>query len=274
MTAAALAVSFGCGAAANDAVSPVENPVSAANASAPLASTITFKENGPADTVKAFYTKLRENKIREAIYLTNLRPAVEGLSDDELKEFSVDFANVAKKVPPAIQITGEIVSGELATVTANLPNDDDKLEPQTIQLRKNGDYWVIQTVDPAAEELIKKEGKNYFRALKIESHQEDAKSMLERVAKAQILAAGQNEGLFADMETLIKQGFVPEDIRTSESTGYVYSLTLTEGGKNYFATATPAEYRKTGISSYILKPQEKGMPVVTGRDNGGKPLTK
>jgi hypothetical protein len=43
---------------------------------------------------------------------------------------------------------------------------------------------------------------------------------------------------------------------------------------SYYGTATPAEYKKTGINSYILTPSEKGMPVVTGRDNGGKPLKK
>src|SRR6476620_6863392 len=51
------------------------------------ASAIEIKPGSPADTVRAFYTKLREKKFREAIFLTNLRPAVEGLTDAELKEF-------------------------------------------------------------------------------------------------------------------------------------------------------------------------------------------
>ncbi len=267
----------GCSAVASE-VSPVaKNPANAVQNSTDSGikgSTIETKENGPADTVRAFYTKLREKRVREAIYLTNLRPAIEGLSDDELKEFSVDFEAVAKRVPEKIQITGEIISGELATVTANLPNDEDKFEPQKITLKKIGEFWIIQTVDEVAEELIKKEGKNYFRSLKIESHQEDAKEMLERIAKAQIVHSIQNGGKYGEILKLVELEILPEDVGTSASTGYNYAVVLTDGGTGYYGTATPAEYKKTGINSYILVPKDKGMPVVSGRDNGGKPLTK
>lgn len=267
----------GCSAVASEVSPEAKKPANSVQNSAESglkSSTIEIKENGPADTVRTFYTKLREKRIREAIYLTNLRPAIEGLSDDELKEFSVDFEAVAKRVPDQLQITGEIISGELATVTANLPNDDDKFEPQKITLKKNGEFWVIQTVDESAEAIIKKEGKNYFRALKIESHQEDAKEMLERIAKAQIVHSAQNGGKYGDIAKLVEMQILPEDVKTSESTGYNYTVVLTDDGKNYYGTATPAEYKKTGINSYILVPQQKGMPVVSGRDNGGKPLPK
>jgi hypothetical protein len=244
------------------------------NESGPKVSTIEIAPNGPADTVRAFYMKLRENRIREAIYLTNLRPAIEGLSDDELKEFSVDFEKIAKKVPAELQINGEIISGDEATVTASLPNEDDKFEVQQIKLKKNGEFWTILTVDEAAEAKIKQEGKNYLRALKIENHQEEAKTMLERIAKAQMVHAAQNQGKFGDLAKLVEMRIVPEDVKTSESTGYSYTIVLLNDGVSYYGTATPAEYKKTGVNSYILVPSEKGMPVVTGRDNGGKLMKK
>ncbi len=267
----------GCSAVASEVSPEGRKPSNAVQHSAESGvrgSTIEITENGPADTVRAFYTKLREKRIREAIYLTNLRPAIEGLSDDELKEFSVDFEAVAKRVPEQLQITGEIISGDVATVTANLPNDDDKLEVQQIRLKKNGDFWIIQTVDEVAESQIKKDGKNYFRALKIESHQEDAKQMLERIAKAQVVYSMQNGEKYGEITKLVELGILPEDVKTSESTGYNYAVVLTEGGRNYYGTATPAVYKKTGINSYILVPKDKGLPVVSGLDNGGKPLTK
>lgn len=267
---------LGCSAKASEDMASSSASTAEEHLSAPTkrVSTIEITPNGPADTVRAFYLKLRERRIREALYLTNLRPAIEGLSDDELREFSLDFERIALRVPADIQITGEIISGELASVTANLPNEDDQLEAQQIQLKRKGEFWVILTVDPAAEARVRKEGKNYFRALKIDAHQEDAKEMLERVAKAQMVHSMQNEGKFADTEKLIELGLLPEDIRTSESTGYKYLVVLNEERSDYYATATPAEYGRTGINSYILKPQKKGMPIVTGRDNGGKPLTK
>lgn len=71
------------------------------------------------------------------MFLTNLRPAIEGLTHTELKDLQVDFANLAKLVPEEIAINGEIVSGETATVTAKLPDDDtDELKIQTLNLRK------------------------------------------------------------------------------------------------------------------------------------------
>src|ERR1043166_3400085 len=72
----------------------------AANASAANSgSKIEITEGGPADTVRTFYQKLRDKRFREAIFMTNLRPAVQGLTDAELQEFSLDFEQLAGQVP-------------------------------------------------------------------------------------------------------------------------------------------------------------------------------
>src|SRR5206468_8878517 len=106
--------------------------------------TIPIDPNGPADTVRAFYKLLREKKFREAIFLTNLRPAIEGLTDMEMKDFALDFEAIAGQVPAEVEINGEIITADNATVTANLPNaDGDKKEIQTIKLRKENGIWVI-----------------------------------------------------------------------------------------------------------------------------------
>ncbi len=172
-------------AAANTAnAAPLANTTSAANAEpAPKGATIAIEPNGPADTVRVFYKNLREKKFREAIFLTNLRPAIEGLTETELNDFALDFAALAGQVPAEIEINGEIVSGDKATVTANLPGDDDKNEIQKINLHKVGDVWIIQTVDDEAEKRIRKEGKQYFYNLRIETHHEEAKKMLERASR-------------------------------------------------------------------------------------------
>lgn len=258
--------------AKTSATNETSGPESTSPKSGPL---IEIKPNSPADTVRIFYTKLREGKYREAIHLTNLKPAIEGLTDDELKEFSVDFEAIAKKVPTDIQINGEIIVGDQATVTAILPSEPgEENQLQELRLRKEGDYWIILSADEEAEKQIKRDGKAYFYKLKIETHQEEAKKMLERVAKAQIAYSLQNEGRFATIAELVEVGYVPADINTADSTGYVYVLKLGDDRKSYFATATPAAYGKTGRNSYVLEPQEKGPPVVTGRDNKGEPLRK
>lgn len=239
------------------------------------ASAIDIKPGSPADTVRAFYTKLREKKFREAIFLTNLRPAVEGLTDAELKEFQVDFEVIANKVPAVLTINGEIVSGEKATVTASLPGEDpDKLEAQSIDLRKEGDVWVILTVDEAAEARIKKEGKNYFYVLKIETHEDEARDMLDRIAKAQLAFAMQNGGNFTGIDQLVAAELLPDDVKTSASTGYNYAVTLTPDKQVWTAYATPAEYGKSGKLSFFLTSDGKSTPRISSKDNGGKPLDK
>jgi hypothetical protein len=239
----------------------------------PSGATIAIDEGGPADTVRAFYKKLRERKFREAIFLTNLRPAIESLTDAELKDFALDFENIAGQVPAEVEINGEIVSGDAATVTANFPGDDpDKKEIQQIKLRRDNGVWIIQTVDEATEKRIKAEGKQYFYNLRIETHQQEARDMLERISKAELVSSLQNGGDFTDIEALVAAGLLPEDIKTSESTGYNFAIKVADGKKRYYATATPAAYGKSGKLSFQLEPDAKGISHVKSADNGGQQL--
>lgn len=234
---------------------------------------IPILPNSPADTVREFYKRLREKRFREAIFLTNLRPAIEGLTDGQLKEFQVDLEAIARNVPPEIEINGEVISKDNAVVTARLPNEDqDKLEVQEIRLRRDGDFWIILSVDEAAEKRIRKEGANYFYALRIETHEAEAKAMLERLHKAQLAFSLQNGGQYTSIEELIEIGYLPPDIKSSDSTGYNYTVFLTPDRTSYYASATPAQYGKSGVMSYILKLNGTSLPVVTGRDNKGEPL--
>ncbi len=263
----------GCSVAAPTTVA--ETKVANASAVAPKGATIAIEPNSPADTVRVFYRNLRERRFREAIFLTNLRPAIEGLSDKELKDFQVDFEAVAKNVPAEIEINGEIVSGDSATVTAKLPGEDpDKIEIQEVRLRRENGVWVILTVDETAEKQIKQEGKNYFYALRIATHHDEAKAMLNRISKAQIAYSAQNQGKFGEIPALIASGFLPSDVQTSETTGYVYAVELSDDKSSYSATATPAEYGKSGKLSYLVRLNDAKSPLLTAKDAGGKPLNK
>jgi hypothetical protein len=277
-----LMLAFICGCAAEAKLTEKPGPEAKANqteaadpASATRGATIKIEPGSPADTVRAFYAKLREKKFREAIYLTNLRPAIDGLTDAELKEFAVDFEAMAQGVPQEIQINGEITTGDLATVTARLPGEDpDKLELQTIKLRRENGIWIILTVDEEAEKAIKAEGKNYFYNLRIETHHEEAKKMLDRISKAEMVYATQNQNLFAEIPALVEAGLLPPDVQSSVSTGYNYEVKLSSDKKKYSASATPADYGKSGKFSYLVQLDDKLQPHLDGKDNGGKPLKK
>lgn len=244
-------------------------PLKTAEPQGRQSSTIEIKAGSPAETVKAFYEHLRKGRIREAIYLTNLRPAIEGLTETELTEFRDDFAAIARIVPAEVEINGEIISGNSATVTAKLPAAAaEESDFHQIRLRRDGKYWVILTVDEAAEAVVRKEGNKYFHALRIASKEADAREMLERVAKAQMAYAVQNGRGYADIPALMAAGLLPADIATSESTGYIYAISVADGGKTYSATAVPAVYGKTGKLSFTLRPDAAGTPRMTSKDAG------
>lgn len=238
-------------------------------------SKITIEANSPADTVRVFYKNLREKKVRDAMYLTNMRPAMEGLTDSELKEFQVDFDQLAAYVPAQIEINGEVISGETAVVTANLPGDDpEKMEIQQIKLRRENGVWVMLTVDAAAEAMIKKEGKNYFYKLRIDTHESEARKMLQKIADVQSVMAIQNNGVYSDLPAMVAKGVLPADLQSADSTGYTFNIALKDGGRSYYATATPSAYGKTGKLSFLLELDARKMAKITDKDNGGQPLRK
>src|SRR5678816_186280 len=94
------------GCVAESSVAAPNSPAAAESQPGTKGATIEIKPESPADTVRAFYKSLREKRFREAIFLTNLRPAIEGLTDDELKEFQLDFESIAKYVPSQLEING------------------------------------------------------------------------------------------------------------------------------------------------------------------------
>ncbi len=257
-----------------ESLKKVENPVVLnAPENSELKAKIKIEPNSPADTVRVFYQKMRERNFRDALFLTNLRPAIESLNEAELKDLQIDFDALATQIPAEIAINGEIVSNEEATVTAKLPdNETEELKLQEIKLRRENGVWVILTLDEEAEKVVKKEGKNYFFALKIETHQEEAKAMLERIFKAQLVYSAQNGGLYGDFAALIQSGFLPDDIKTADSTGYKFNITLTFDKKSYYASAEPAVYGKTGKLSYLLTVGMNQKSSIKSEDNKGKPV--
>jgi len=263
----------------SDKIAPVKNadlnPNVKLSAQTIKGATIEIEKDSPADTVRVFYKSLRENRFREAMFLTNLRPAIEGLTDTELEELQLDLAPIAQQIPAEIEINGEIISGNYATVTAKLPDNETKqITLQEIRLRKEGNFWVILTVDEEAEGTIKKEGNKYFFNLRLQTHESEAKAMMERVSKAQMVYALQNGGFYGEITALVEKGFLPEDALTSESTGYNYKITLTSDKKKYYATAEPAVFGKTGKLSFLLELDDKKSPRLTAKENQGQPLKK
>ncbi len=237
---------------------------------------IKFSAGSPADTVRIFYKNLRERRFREAMLMTNLRFAIEGLSESEMQDLNSDFEPLAAQTPENIEIRGEIITNGLATVTVKMPNAEtgqDELEE--LQLRDEKGSWVIITADEKAEALAKKEGKNYFFTLRLDIHHAEARAMMERIAKAQAVYAMQNVGAFADLPTLVSQNLLPEDIGNTKSTGYRFTILVSPDNKKYTAHGVPDVYRKSGKISYLLNCEGAAEKAnLKFNDNKGQMLKK
>lgn len=239
-------------------------------------SKIKLTSGSPGDTVRIFYKNLRERRFKEAMLMTNLRHAVEGLSDAEMQDLSSDFEPLAQQVPSDIEINGEIITSNLATVTAKLPNNETgQIELTKVELRREKDQWLIITAGKEAEDAAKKEGKNYFFTLRIDVHHVEVERMMQRIAKAQSIYAMQNGGFFTDLQTLVSSGLLPEDVNGTKSTGYHFSLKVEAGNKKYYANAVPEFYGRSGKLSFLLESEATDQQArLKSGDNKGQPIKK
>jgi hypothetical protein len=222
-------------------------------------------QSSPAQVVRAYYTALKESRVRDAMLLSVLRPAVEALSAEDLKDLETDFARLAATAPPDFEITGEQISGEEATVFVRTGDAKaPKVDPVNL-IRERG-AWIIGDRSSAVE--VKKLGKKFFFEKRIEAHEQDTEDMLRRIQTAQLAYSMQHAGSFGDLNALVRAGYVPQDILGTETTGYRFSVHITSDAKSYTARAEPERYGRTGRLSFYL--DKSGLQK---KDTGGKPLS-
>src|SRR4051812_21097356 len=84
----------------------------------------------PTETMRDFYRMMRERKFREAFGISIYRAAIEGLSTQEFDDLKPDFDKMAvavsEKIPEKVDITGEQISGDAATVFVKVVDADGK----------------------------------------------------------------------------------------------------------------------------------------------------
>jgi hypothetical protein len=280
---AIFAVIFSVSCAQSEAKNVTEETSSKVSAKAtPVAVNILANDNSaqtsdistPKGTVVAFYTAIREKRFQQAFLMTNWKPAVEGLTKEEIEDLQPDFANLAALLETQkLEVSGEQISGNLASVfvkaeemETGAPKNDE------IKLRKENSGWMMILGDEQAEAVVKKAGKSYFFELRIETHQQEVEEMLQRITKAEFYNGVQNGGLYADMNKLIEGNFVPADIKDENTFGYIFRLNLSADKRNYSVNAEPTKYGKTGRLSYLLTIGKDGKSIIKKEDNKGQPI--
>ena len=220
----------------------------------------------PSDTVREFYKEMREKKFREAFARSIYKPAIEPLKPQEFEDLRPDFDKMAAAIPAVVELGGEQISGDLATVFVKVKEGDkpETLEPVTLIMVDGA--WIIGDKDNAA--IVKKAGKQFFFNARIDTHHDEVQALLTRISLAELLYSQQHDGLFADLATLISLGLLPKDLEGTDSTGYRFHVNAPNSGKTWNAAAEPAQYGRTGKLSFYLD-----ASGVRSGDAGGKPLT-
>ena len=85
-------------------------------------------QRSPSDTVREFYKAMREKKFREAFDLSIYKPAIDSLKPQEFDDLRPDFERMAAVIPDAVNITGEQISGDIATVFVKIVKDSSPLQ--------------------------------------------------------------------------------------------------------------------------------------------------
>ena len=225
----------------------------------------TDAQSSPSQVVRAYYTALRESRFRDAMLMSVLRPAVEALSAEELKEFQTDFARLAAAVPADFEITGESLAGEEATVFVKT-GEGKELKVEPVNLIRERGAWVVG--DRASANEVRKGGKKFLFEQRIAVHEQEAEDMLRRIQAAQLAYALQNAGRYGDLNALVRAGYVPQDILGTETTGYRFTVQLASDSKSFTARAEPERYGRSGRLSFYL--DQSGIQK---KDAGGKPLS-
>jgi len=223
----------------------------------------------PSDVVREFYKAMREHRFKDAWSMTIYKPAVEGLTAEEMEDLRPTFEDKAAAIPEQVEITGEQISGNTATVFVKVPPAEStpQITSQPVTLISSAGSWIIG--DEANQAIVKKAGRRYFLDALIDANQNAMEDFLKSLVGLEGIFALAHNGAFGDQKALIGAGLMSDDVVDPKATGYSFHLTIAPDSKSFVTAAEPVRYGHTGKLSFWMDQIGK----INKLDNGGKPLT-
>jgi hypothetical protein len=223
----------------------------------------------PSETVRVFYMLLRQRRVREAFALSIYKPAIDAMSAEEFEELRPEFEKLGDAVPERIEIGGEQISGDKATVFARISTEPGSRQ-DAIDLINVGGGWIVGTRENY--ETVTREGKEFFFKTRVETHHDEMRKVLLKLANVEAIYAAQNAGRYADLSSLTQSESsmrlnLREDIDALPTLGYHLALTVAPDAKSYHANAEPVRYGRTGRISFYMD-----AAGIQEKDNNGKPF--
>lgn len=226
-------------------------------------------QRAPSDVVREFYKAMREHRFKDAWSMTIYRTAVEGLTAEEMEDLRPDFEDKAAVIPEQVEIMGEQITGNTATVFVKVPVTEStpQITSQPVNLINSGGAWIVG--DEANQAIVNKAGRRYFLDALIDANQNAMDDFLKHLVGLEAIYTLAHDGAFGDLKALVGAGLMSDDAVDPKSTGYSFHLAIAKDSKSYVAGAEPVRYAHTGKLSFWMDHLGKINKV----DNGGKPLT-
>jgi hypothetical protein len=219
----------------------------------------------PSRIVLDFYQLLRDRKFRDAFAISIYGPAIVSLSPQDFEELRPEFEKMATAVPEQIELSGEQISGDEATVFARAGGNPDA-PPDSIPLIRVNGAWLFG--DRKNYQIVQSKGAAFFPEARVEQHHREVEAVLLLIAQAQATYAAQHGGAYADLAALIATKPSLKDDVESDTLGYNFHVLLGRDNRAYAVTAEPARYGRTGRLSYYMD-----ATGYKSKDTGGKPYT-
>ena len=222
-----------------------------------------LKATSPSSVVQQFYKLLRAKRYAEGFQFSIYSLALEGLTADELRELEPDFERIAAALPEQVEVRGEEISDDRATVFVKLPNE---AQAQEVALIKLEGHWVIG--DRETQKVLKKQGRNYFFNERIRVSEAEVNEWLQEILGAELIYFKAKQR-YAELDELIKLGGVSLQLNNGVVNGYRFAVTLNSEGKGFVVTAVPVTYGRTGRLSFYADQ----TLLIRAEDKSGQPAS-
>src|SRR5262245_7731903 len=179
----------------------------------------------PSDVVREFYKAMREHRFKDAWSMTIYRSAIDDLSAEEMEDWRPACEAKASQVPPQIEITGEQIQGNIATVFVKVPVSEStpQITSEPVNLLNSGGNWIIGTEADLAE--VKKKGRRFFLDALIEENETDVQKLLTRISVVQLVYS-QQKGQLGDLQGLIAADLIAKESADPKAMGYTVKITI------------------------------------------------
>src|SRR5438552_5032832 len=183
--------------------------------------------DSPSQVVKKFYQHLRARHYTEGLRLSVYSPAIEGLSEEEMRDLEPEFARIVTNLPAEIETHGEQISGDEATVFVKSPQEKRLQEVSLVRI--NGQWRVG---DEQTYLLATREGRSFFFNARVRIGEAEAYDWILEILGAQAIYFKAKQR-FTTLDELVGLGGVSKQLINGSESGYRFRLSVSDDGRSY-----------------------------------------